>query len=552
MRIPFGKLLALAAVAALPVAARADDQKPGAAPMLVVRLQSIDGLVGHAKYLAALAGQEEGAKQFAGIYESMVTEKGLFGIDVKKPFALYGTFTGGPDSPVVLMLPIADEKAFLEQLAVYNVKAEKDGDVYKAADLPIPSPVPVTLYFRFTDGYAYITANEKGNIAKAKLQKPADILPPDATAVASLHLRLDQIPDQFKQMALQQLDLQLAKAKDEQGPANETALQKKFRLALLEALGGRVKSVLTDGRELALRLSIDQKADDLAIDLSLSGKPGSALAKGLAGLGGANSPVAGILSPTAALNLAMDLSLPDDVRKALDPVIDEGFKQALAQVKEEAQRPLAKQALEALAPTLKAGDVSIGVSLRGPSKDDQFGALIAVKVREGSKLEASFREAVKGAKEADRAKLTLDAAKAGTVSLHKIDVGQDADADFKKRFGTGPAYLAFRDDAVVLAFGPEAESLAKEGASAPAKAAPLLAVRASAARLAPFDTNDQTTAKKAAREVFAGAKPGDDAVTFSVESGSDGLRIKASMKGLIVKFTSKLEQLRKGADQEEK
>src|SRR5262245_64755171 len=105
----------------------------------------------------------------------MVTEKGIFGIDTKKPFALYGSFTGGPDSPVVLMLLIADEKAFLEQLAVYNIKAEKDGDVYKAADLPIPAPIPVTLYFRFTDGYAYITANEKGNIAPAKLPKPAAV-----------------------------------------------------------------------------------------------------------------------------------------------------------------------------------------------------------------------------------------------------------------------------------------------------------------------------------------------------------------------------------------
>ena len=41
-------------------------------------------------YLAKVAGQEEKAKQFDGMIQSKIGDKGLEGIDPKKPIGAYG------------------------------------------------------------------------------------------------------------------------------------------------------------------------------------------------------------------------------------------------------------------------------------------------------------------------------------------------------------------------------------------------------------------------------------------------------------------------------
>src|SRR5262249_10484649 len=106
--------LVVAGVAVLPV--RAQDANP-AAPTLAVRLKSIDGRLADARYLAGLVGQEEQARQFQGILEGMAGPNGIVGtgIDTKRPIGLYGVVTpAGVDSYAALLVPVADEKAFVE------------------------------------------------------------------------------------------------------------------------------------------------------------------------------------------------------------------------------------------------------------------------------------------------------------------------------------------------------------------------------------------------------------------------------------------------------
>src|SRR5262249_42537307 len=80
--------LAVLCLAAAPAAARAAESP--AEPTLVVRVQSIDGLLDTFKYLANAAGQEEAARQIEGLIQARTGAKGLEGIDTKKPFGAYG------------------------------------------------------------------------------------------------------------------------------------------------------------------------------------------------------------------------------------------------------------------------------------------------------------------------------------------------------------------------------------------------------------------------------------------------------------------------------
>src|SRR5579875_2651377 len=89
------------------VPARADDKETlkRDKPAVVVRLAALDQLRSDLRYLGEAIGQTEKAKQLDGLIRSKLGEKGLAGIDTKKPIGLYGWVGSfGIDSKVVLLL----------------------------------------------------------------------------------------------------------------------------------------------------------------------------------------------------------------------------------------------------------------------------------------------------------------------------------------------------------------------------------------------------------------------------------------------------------------
>src|SRR5262245_43643335 len=164
-------LLAVAASLAA-LAAPAAAQEP---PTVLVRVAPLDEITETAGYVAALADQEEAAKQFLGLMKALTGPKGLEGIDTKKPWGAYGDISAAAlDSPVVILLPIADEETFLGALkSRFGLEPKKGGDgVYKQE---IPG-APVTAYFRFANGYVYATAQNAANIDPKAPRKPGDVL----------------------------------------------------------------------------------------------------------------------------------------------------------------------------------------------------------------------------------------------------------------------------------------------------------------------------------------------------------------------------------------
>ena len=288
--------LAVLVATALPAAGRtAETKKEAAQPTLVLRLQSIDDLMADVKYLASLGGHEEEAKQFDAILQAQVGDKGLQGIDTKKPLGLYTTLS--PDvvsSTGVVLVPISDQKAFLDLLERVNQPAEKGADgIYTIS----PTNVPMAIYLRFANRYVYATARDKSALDKDQLLDPATVLAASRPATVSLAARLDQIPDGLKQIALQQFELEIANAKEKKAPG-ETEAQQKFKEEFLDDFAKRVSRVIKEGGEVAFRLNIDRVAHELTAEASLSGQSGSSLAGEIADLGHTKSVFGRCRAPT--------------------------------------------------------------------------------------------------------------------------------------------------------------------------------------------------------------------------------------------------------------
>ena len=94
----------------------------------------------------------------------------------------------------------------------------------------------------------------------------------------SATVRIDRLPDGLKKMAIAGAENALAHGKDQPVP-NETPAMKEFRPRRSTSWPRNIKEVLEGGEEAALRLNVDPKAEEFAIELELLGTKGSKLAK---------------------------------------------------------------------------------------------------------------------------------------------------------------------------------------------------------------------------------------------------------------------------------
>jgi hypothetical protein len=533
-----GLALALGLALAAPRAA-ADEAAPAVKPTAVLRLKPLEELIADARYLVALAGREEETRQLEGLLKAKSGPKGLEGVDTKKPFGLYGVLKAKlPESQGVLLLPMADEKSFLALLERLDLKPEKDKTGLYTVN---PEQIPFPVVFRFANNYLYATLKVTDDgadvLAKDKLPDPTAVLGGAGGSVVALALHLDRVPPRLREMAVGFLAQALANAKDEDLPG-ETAAQKKLRGALLDEVAVRAKELLTDGSEVAVRLDLDRKANDLSLALTVAGRPDSALAKNIARLGLERSVAASLVGPDSAMSAHFSVALPSTVRRVLGPMIDEGVKKAVAAEKDKDKRELLSGLLDAVSPTAKAGEVDAGFDVRGPGKSGLYTLVAGLKVREGAGIEKALKNVLAKLPAAEREKVTVNFDKAAGVGIHKLTPDK-VDERTRELFGTKPFYFAVRKDALLLTAGEDGLAAMKGALEAGPKAARPLQVELSLARLAKLMARQQKAAPEAAKKAFKGE--GSDKLLLTVDAGKS-LRVRVSMKAQVVTFGSLIEK----------
>jgi len=502
------------AFAVMPVMARAGEKTP---PAVLVRVQSLEAVIDNAKMLAALAGKEESARQMEALIKTKVGKNGLEGIDLKRPIGAYARLGKGLDDIVgALLVPIADEKSFLGLLENLNLNATKDDQgIYT-----VNTGSPVVVFFRFANKYVYVTGLSVKAIQNENLVAPADLFGAKELPTLSAAIRLDQIPDQARQLAAIQIESGLSKIRDEK-KADETDLQRALRVKVAEETARQFKMLIEEGAEISAAVDIDAKTKKLNMQIGLQGKTGSALAAEISKLAESSSLFGGLLSGSNAMGSLFHLTIPEAVQPGIRSVIDEAMEKGLDRIGDAAKRKQAELLLNALAPTLKAGEIDIAFSLFGPSANKTYGMIGAIKLRDGNTLAKTMRsvidEAAKDAPAAERERLKLDYATIGDVTIHRIDVQDKYDEKGKEIFGDHPVYVALRSDAALFAIGDGGFDALKKAVAEKAAKSPMARLEMSVAKLGPL------MAKTAAqRAVVRRALDGKDdpRISVSVEGGS--------------------------------
>jgi hypothetical protein len=531
--MPLTFLVAVLGLTAVPSPDFPAQHDSSPAPMLVVRVSSIDDAIADLKYLAGLAGQPGDVKKIDAQVKK-VFPKGFPGIDTKRPLGLYGTLDpagNARESMGTLLVPVNDEKAFLALLQDYELKAQKADDGTYTLERG-EDKIPV--YLRFAHKYAYINFQDRAALATDQLLPPARIFSGDSAETVAASFRIEKIPDVWRKVALPQVEGRLAAA-EEQRPAGETETQHALRVQVLREAARKFTALLTEGSDLTLRLKVNRQTHELTAEASLSGKPDSELAKNLAALGGTPSLFGNLAGADSAISGLIHFALPAEVRKALVPVIDDGIRATLLKEKDKAKRALAEKVLNSLAPTLKAGELDAAVDLRRGSGNKHYRLVAGVKVQDGAAIDQALRELLKELPGEQRGRIKIDAETAGDVKIHRIDVQKDLDEHARKNFGDNPFYVAVRSDALFIAGGDNGLAALKEALVAKPATAPLLRFDVSLARLASVMGKKKVDPQEAAHKIFSGDDKDNDKIHLTVEGGKT-LKIRLDLKTPVIKF----------------
>jgi hypothetical protein len=507
-------------------------------PAIVVRMGSIDGLLADAKFFATQVGKGEEAVQAEKAILAKVGKKGLDGIDTKRPLGMYVTLDKDDpaQSKAVILVPISDEEAFLNLLTGLNFPAEKGDDgVYN-----VRAPgVPVPIYFRFANKYAYGTALHRSALDKANLIDPATLLPPGGTGVASASVRIDRIPANMKQLALSRLDLAIADETEKRKPG-ESDTEHAFKGKVLKVMGDEIKAIILDGKELAARLDFDRQGEQIVAEMSLDAQSGSKLAGMIADYGKSRSLFSSTAGPEAAAAGLVSYALPAEIRQAFADLMDKAAKEGLEKETDPAKRAQAEKLLKALEPSWKAGELDLGFSFRGPTANQQDPAGGGITLKDGQGVEKVLRDLIGQLPAGDRDKIKLDAETVAGTKVHQIELkGADLDRGMRKVVGDSPAmYVAIRNDAAFAAIGDDALAAIKDALAAKPKEGPLVLLEMSVKRFAPALAQDNPRALPAAQAAF-GTASGNDKIILTVEGGN-ALKARFVMKAPVVKFLAEI------------
>lgn len=530
---------AFAALAAL-LAGNFASAQPNDGPAVELRLRSVNDLLDRAEYVAGLAGKEAEIGKARDFLKSItVAGKGIQGIDAKRPLGVYARLeTDIKTSPFVFMLPISDEKTFLDALKTHlDVTPEKGENGTLKAAVPLINQV----HMRFANDYLYI-APTAGDLDVKKLVSPKTYFGKDDGSFASVVVHIERVPADLRKFVFGQLEMGLA----EEQKKNEnvgTAAEKKLKGVLFDGLLGGGKGVLEDGKSLALKLFADPKTDDIALELVFTPKTGTATAKNFAALGEKKSLPAGIVTaagPTAA-RFGATASVTDGMQKeyaaAVRALLEQALKDAPADGKDVFEALVAS-----VSPTLTAGNLDVAGALLSANDKGHHVAIGAVAVKEGKGVEKFVKKTIEqyGMFIENEVVFKFDVETVGDFALHKVEL-KNAPEKFEKVFGTGNIWLATSEDHIAFSIEADGDVLRK-ALKAKAASAPVLQLEIAASQLLKVAQPDlkPDELKALLKDAFGdGAVSGKDTIRMTV-TGGPALTAKATVKGKALRMFAAL------------
>jgi hypothetical protein len=470
------------------------------------------------------------------------------GLDGGRGFTLAVTlpkdFPQGAPPSVVAAVPVTDLGQFVDSLKGLGLEVDDqpgaEGFSYKVS----PPNGNVSLFMLHSKGYALFSLLPDGADKLRTLDPTSWSKKARPETAMSVRVQVAEIPEALKDQFLNLLEAQIAQQR-ERKPGEKDA-EFKGRVAGQDLASEAIQRLVKDGDAVALELNLNRKTAEMSLDLSLTARPDTAMAKSLRALGGRRSRFES-LTHDAALGYWASLPLAKEFRDVIGSGFDEGFKKGLNQATSDEQKKLLERLGELIKANLTAPDLDFGLAIRpsAPAGQGEPHLLVVagMRLQDGREFERLAREAVEKVKPEGGYKVTFDVAKAkdGTAIHEVTGPFKNEDAEFVRQFGKSSLALAFRADEVLIAFGEESTNALRrtldEPSTPPASSSggPVgLAVRT--ATLGQFIGKNSDASRRATADVFHGDAVKHDRIILGLTGHGDGIRLRVAADLLALKL----------------
>jgi hypothetical protein len=514
------KFLAAVAILLAPMTALAAD------PPVTFQTKPVGRILDDARAIAKMVGGEKAATEFNDGLKEKLGEKGFTGLDLDRPILGYLLLSDKIEDTIgVLVVPVTGEKEFLglmERLEVPKPKAGEKG-LY---EFPGKEGDKERVMMRFEARHAYVAIGKdptaalapKALVATAKLHEPAD------KSFASIKVHFDRLPKALRAEATTGLKELKTKLDELRLPPDASAPARKAVDELVK-LGTRYADLLQDAETASARLILDATSGEAGLQIGLTGKPGSQLAKSIAQRTPSTNKFSGLMTPDTVAGFNLQLPL---FAKEIQSAAVIGLEAGQKQLGDEAPRQFKAaidEAFKGLIRTVNDGEFDMTMALRGPDKDGLYTFVGAVAFEDPSALEKELRVLYK--KELPpmyKGWFNLDVAQVGKINIHQIKVGGLLPPEAQKVFGEESSVtLAFAPKGIFVVFGPDAVNVMKTALTVKKKPTPAFEVVVNPARISKL-------AAAFGKEAPAGFNAQDklfQALAVSIEGGKE-LRINLS------------------------
>jgi len=452
----FPTLFAL--VASLGLATPAPVAAADTKPVAVVSFSGYDALMSDLDFLGTLSGSPQTGQMVEGLLAFFTKAQGLAGLDKSKPIgaAVWLGETGTPQGYV--FVPVSDSEKLLDALSLFIPETEEVGDGFRQLKIK-NSDLPVIMIEK--KGWAFI------GLAKEHLadlpSDPSKLLG-DLPSRYDLALRInagnvpeplvDQATDWIRGRAAEFNRARMPDETDEQYAARKKATEDKLESSIEQL---REFDVLTVG------WAIDSKSRNAYLDMAVTMKAGSEMAKQLNAAAGKAKPTrfGALAGDDHAASLYVTSPITEDDQETFFeflPIIQKQLEGEIARDNEydaDARKVLTQvtgETIEVVKATIAGGVIDGAAAMLGKGP---FSAVGAIHVADGKKLEAAFKKAAKAlADTEDFPPVQMDAAEHAGVKFHVLEV--PVDDDVSEFFGEAATLaLGFGQNSVFVAFGAE-------------------------------------------------------------------------------------------------
>lgn len=506
-------------------------------PTVVLSIRGIDSVLDDAEFIGGETGREgtrDNAEQSIGAFTG---GKGLAGIDQTKPLGLYwnASAAGALEMPVAF-IPVSDADDLKELLQ------ELTPDFKDSKGQWSMTVNGVKLFARVSDDYCFISNLP---IAVPKLLDPSQFV--NSKYDIALDVSIASIPDEFKETFLAQAEAN-GRQSMENSPEPETEAERVGRDVGFNATLAVLKSLVNDGDQFTVGVDVDEESRLGALDIGVTGKPNSNLAKALtaygktvpafASLGSDASPFRMVVSyPTGGfieqLNTAFNAA-----RDTTNQQIEDDSR--IGDSDRDTVKSIANRLFDIAQATATSGSMHSGLVLEsgGEGKARVIGG---ARVAKGDEAEKLLDDVFKLAKDnPDLAKIKIDAAKHAGARIHAVT--QEPGADSEKQFGDEPAHFAIRPDSLWMSIGGDNLNALKKALDAKPPTRTTMApisIRVKPAALVMLIEKDNEDLIERAKDVVG--KPGDR-MNLDIAPLPNGAKLRIELGVDLLQLTEPIDE----------